>query len=144
MKQEESNRIMKKLITALFITCTISANAQTEINALLNKAKAKIESVNDYEAAGVMKTNVAFLKVPIAKVKIYFAKPNKLKVKSEKGISFIPKGAVSINLNNLTGSNKFTVIDAGTDKINGAIVRVAKLLPQDENSDVVLSTVFID
>ncbi len=135
---------MKKLLTVLFITSTISANAQTEINALLNKAKAKIESVNDYEAAGVMKTNVAFLKVPIAKVKIYFAKPNKLKVKSEKGISFIPKGAVSINLNNLTGNNKFTVIDAGTDKINGAVVRVAKLLPQDESSDVVLSTVFID
>ncbi len=134
---------MKKILTGLMLFCAMSSNAQ-DINVLLEKAKAKIESVNDYEAEGVMKTNVAFLKVPIAKVKVYFKKPNKLKVKSEKGISFIPKGAVSINLNNLTGSNKFTVIDAGTDKVNGVVVRVAKLLPIDENSDVVLSTVFID
>jgi outer membrane lipoprotein-sorting protein len=138
------NTTMKTILTAAILFFTNVAFAQTDINTLLNKAKAKIESVNDYEADGVMKTNVAFLKVPIARVKVYFKKPNKLKVKSEKGISFIPKGAVSINLNNLTGSNTFTVIDAGTEKINGQMLRVAKLLPTDDNSDVVLSTVYID
>jgi hypothetical protein len=135
---------MKTIITAIILFFTTTALAQTDINTLLNKAKAKIESVNDYQADGVMKTNVAFLKVPIARVKVYFKKPNKLKVKSEKGISFIPKGAVSLNLNNLTGSNKFTVIDAGTENIKGQILRVAKLLPTDDNSDVVLSTVYIE
>ena len=135
---------MKTLFTALLFTTTCSAFAQTDINILLNKAKAKIETVNDYTATGIMKTNVAFLKVPIAKVNVYFKKPNKLKVKSERGISFIPKGAVSINLNNLTGSNQFTVIDAGSEKVNGQMLRVAKLLPTDDNSDVVLSTVYID
>jgi hypothetical protein len=135
---------MKTIITAAILFFTTTALAQTDINTLLNKAKAKIESVNDYEADGVMKTNVAFLKVPIARVKVYFKKPNKLKVKSEKGISFIPKGAVSLNLNNLTGSNKFTVIDAGTENIKGQMLRVAKLLPTDDNSDVVLSTVYIE
>jgi hypothetical protein len=135
---------MKTIITAAILFFTNAAFAQTDINTLLNKAKVKIESVNDYAADGVMKTNVAFLKVPIARVKVYFKKPNKLKVKSEKGISFIPKGAVSLNLNNLTGSNKFTVIDAGTENIKGQMLRVAKLLPTDDNSDVVLSTVYIE
>ncbi len=135
---------MKKTAIIFLLLCGIKASAQQDINALLARAKATIESVNDYKATGRMKTNVAFLKVPIANVSVYFKKPNKLKVKSEKGISFIPKGAVSINLTNLTGTNKFTVIDAGTDKIAGKIVRVAKLLPEDDNSDVVLSTVYID
>ena len=135
---------MKKTTIIIFFFCSIKAFAQQDINILLAKAKATIETVNDYKASGRMKTNVAFLKVPIATVSVYFKKPNKLKVKSEKGISFIPKGAVSINLTNLTGTNKFTVLDAGTDKINGQTVRVAKLLPQDDNSDVVLSTVYID
>ena len=135
---------MKKITIIVFLFCSIKASAQQDINMLLAKAKATIETVNDYKASGRMKTNVAFLKVPIATVSVYFKKPNKLKVKSEKGISFIPKGAVSINLTNLTGTNKFTVLDAGTDKINGQTVRVAKLLPQDDNSDVVLSTVYID
>ena len=91
-----------------------------------------------------MKTNVAFLKVPVANIKVYFKKPNKLKVKSEKGISFIPKGAVSINMSNILGENNYTIIDAGTEMIGNTKVRVAKLLPNDDNSDVVLSTVYID
>ena len=86
-----------------------------------------------------MKTNVTFLKVPVANITMYFSKPNKLRIKSEKGVSFIPKGAVSINLGQLLQSNDFTVIDAGTDMVGKTEVRVAKLLPNDDNSDVVLS-----
>jgi outer membrane lipoprotein-sorting protein len=118
--------------------------AAQDINALVLKAKQKIDKVNDYEASGKMKTNVTFLKVPIATVKIYFKKPNKLKVKSEKGISFIPKGAVSINMNNILGNNDYTIIDAGKEMIGNNLVRVARLLPNDDNSDVVLSTIYID
>jgi len=118
--------------------------AQQDVNVLLQKVKAKIESVNDYEANGKMKTNVAFLKVPVATIKMYFKKPNKLKIKNEKGISFVPRGAVSINLNNILSGNKYTVIDIGEDKISGAKVRVVKLLPDDDNADIILSTLYID
>ncbi len=135
---------MKRILTSIILLISIKTFAQQDINIVLNKAKAKIETVTDYEATGIMKTNVAFLKIPIAKVKVYFKNPNKLKVKSESGISFIPKGAVSLNLNNLTGTNKFTVIDAGTETINGVLLRVATLIPQDRNSDVKISTVYID
>ena len=112
-----------------FLTISnLFAGAQ-EINSLVLKAKQKIDKVNDYEASGKMKTNVTFLKVPVATVKIYFKKPNRLKVKSEKGISFIPKGAVNINMNNLLGTNDYTVIDAGKEMLAGSQVRVARLLP---------------
>jgi outer membrane lipoprotein-sorting protein len=136
--------LLKTLCVNIFILLSVSLFGQQDINTVIAKAKAKLELVNDYEASGTMKTNVAFLKVPVAKVKVYFKKPNRLKLKSESGVSFVPKGAVSINLNNLTGTTNFTVIDAGTDKVDGVNVRVAKLLPQDDNSDVVLSTVYID
>ena len=115
-----------------------------DASALVQKVKAKMEKVNDYEAAGKMKTNVSFLKIPVATVKIFFKKPNKIKIKNEKGISFVPKGAVSINLNNVVGGGKYTVLDAGADKIDGVTVRVVKLLPDDDNADVVLSTLYID
>jgi hypothetical protein len=91
-----------------------------------------------------MKTNVAFLKVPESVVKIYFKKPNRLKIKNEKGISFVPKGAVSINLSNIINGEKYTALDAGMDKIGNTVVRVVKLLPVDDNADIVLSTVYID
>jgi outer membrane lipoprotein-sorting protein len=122
----------------------VNTTAQQDVNVLIKKVSAKINQVNDYEADGKMKTNVTFLKVPESTVKIYFKKPNKLKIKNEKGISFVPKGAVSINLNNIINGDKYTALDAGTDKIGNSLVRVVKLLPEDDNADVVLSTVYID
>ncbi|MDB5201954.1 MAG: hypothetical protein JWQ27_1363 [Ferruginibacter sp.] len=137
---------MKKnlLLTAFFAMLLSFVSQAQDINILLQKAKAKIETVKDYQAQGRMKTNVAFLKVPVATVSVFYKKPNRLKVKSEKGISFIPKGAVSINMSGILGNINFTVLDAGTDKINGTVVRIAKLLPTDDNSDIVLSTLYID
>ncbi|MEO6538332.1 MAG: hypothetical protein ABIT07_03565 [Ferruginibacter sp.] len=137
-------KISKMLLLVSCLSLSFNYACAQDINTLVQKAKTKIEGVNNYEASGKMKTNVAFLKVPVATVKVYFKKPNRLKVKSEKGISFIPKGAVSINLNNIIGEGKFTVIDAGTDKVGGTLVRVAKMLPVDDNNDVVLSTLYID
>ena len=134
----------KILILLVVAFCPVLLHAQ-DVNTLVQKVKAKLALVNDYEASGKMKTNVAFLKVPVANVKMYFKKPNKLKIKNEKGFSFIPKGAVNINMNNiLSAGGNYSVLDAGMDKIGGTAVRVIKLLPEDDNADVVLSTLYID
>lgn len=137
-------KLLKWMLFAVSIFTGASGKAQEDVNALIKKVSTKIDRVNDYVADGKMKTNVTFLKVPESVVKIYFKKPNKLKIKNEKGISFVPKGAVSINLNNIINGEKYTALDAGTDKIGNTIVRVVKLLPEDDNADVVLSTVYID
>lgn len=136
---------MKQIVSVLsFILLTSAAATAQDVNALIQKVKQKLEQVKDYEASGKMKTNVTFLKVPVADVKLYFKKPDKIKFKTSKGVSFIPKGAVSLNLNNILSNGKYTAIDAGTDKIGTTTVRVVKLLPEDDNSDVVLSTLYID
>lgn len=131
-------------ITYFFTTAPAFAQQPDDVQVLVQKVKDKINLVNDYTASGKMKTNVSFLKVPVAVVKLYFKKPNRLKIKNEKGISFVPKGAVNINMNNILSSGKFSVLDAGTDKIGNTVVKVVKLLPQDDNGDVVLSTLYID
>ena len=137
-------KILKQLFFTVFIGSSALLCTAQEINTLVLKAKQKIEKVNDYQAIGRMKTNVTFLKVPITNVKVYFKKPNKLKVKSEKGVSFIPKGAVSINMNNILAGNDYTIIDAGVEKLGNVPVRIARLLPNNDNNDVVLSTLYID
>jgi outer membrane lipoprotein-sorting protein len=110
---------------------------------LIDQIKAKQDKVNDYEAKGIMKTNVIFIKAPVANVKIYYKKPDKLRIKNEKGISFIPKGSVNVNLGNVFTNNvSYDIIDAG--KENGTDLRIIKLLPQNENSEIVLSTLYID
>jgi outer membrane lipoprotein-sorting protein len=129
------------LLSLVFSATTVVAQ---DVNQLVEKVKAKLNQVNDYEATGRMKTNVVFLKVPVANVKVYYSKPDKLKIKNEKGISFIPKGAVSINMNNVLTAKAFTAIDGGTTKIGNSSLRIVKLLPDDENSNIVLSTLYID
>ena len=109
---------------------------------LLLQVRSHLDKVRDYEATGKLKTNVVFLKTPIATIKVYYKKPDKLRIVNEKGISFVPMGSVNINLNNfLANAENFEVIDAGKE---AAGLRVLKLLPLEENSEIVLSTLYID
>ena len=135
---------MNRILIFIFIfQFSLFAKAQ-DVNVLVQKVKDKINLINDYEANGRMKTNVVFLKIPVATVKMYFKKPNRLRIKNEKGISFIPKGTVNMNMSNVLSSGKYSVLDAGADKVRGTPVKVVKLLPEDDNADVVLSTLYID
>ena len=135
---------MKSIVLFLFLFQLSFFTQAQDINVLVQKVKDKINLVNDYEANGRMKTNVVFLKVPVATVKLFFKKPNRLRIKNEKGISFVPKGAVNINMSNVLSSGKYSVLDAGNDKVGNIAVKVVKLLPEDDNADVVLSTLYID
>jgi hypothetical protein len=129
-------------LTGLMLCCFAALSAQSP-EALVQQVKSKLDKVNDYEAKGTMKTNVAFIKAPVATVKVYYKKPNKLRINNESGLSFIPKGSVNINLNNIfVNTDGFDMIDGGMEK--GTNLRIIKLLPKAENSDVVLSTLYID
>jgi len=136
-----NTKILYLTLLVLLFQKNISAQ---DINIVVGNARTKIEKVKDYEAIGKMKTNVTFLKIPIATIKLCFKNPNKFKLTSEKGLSFVPKGSMSINLNTIFNGNDFTIIDAGTENIDKTNVRVAKLLPDDDNSDLVLTTLYID
>ena len=135
--------MMKKtLLLLLVLSHVFIVKAQTADD-VIKKVKEKLDKVNDYEAKGKMKTNVIFIKAPIATVKVFYKKPNKLRISNESGISFIPKGSVNINLNNIfINTSGFDMIDMGKEaKTN---LRIIKLLPKDENAEVVLSTLYID
>ena len=134
---------MKRIIYLLPLCLLAVAAGAQDATELVQKVKAKLDRVNDYEASGEMKTNVSFMKVPAAQVKVYFKKPGKIKIKNEKGISLVPKGTVSISLNNLL-SGQYQALDGGSDNVNGVPVKVIKLLPVDENGEVVLSKLYID
>ncbi|MDQ6764179.1 MAG: hypothetical protein M3015_16340 [Bacteroidota bacterium] len=136
---------MKKFSFIFFISLSILSSAFTQdSNPLLEKVRDKLNRVNNYEADAVMTTDVSFLKVPKANVKVYFKAPAKLKIKNEKGISFVPKGAVGITLNNIISGNDFTVIDAGSTTVNSKPVKILKLLPTDEANNIILSSIYID
>lgn len=111
---------------------------------LAKKMQAKLATVNDYLATGIMKTNVSFMKVPPSSITVYYRKPDKFRIKKQDGITVTPKGGVSINLHSLIAGDNYTAVYAGQGIVNGIAVSIIKLLPLDENSEVVVSTLYIN
>jgi len=136
---------MMKKIMLLFLAAMLSfaASAQ-DMTPLIKKVKAKLDQVNDYIAEGVLKTDVTFIKAPAGKVKVYYKKPDKFKLKKDGGISILPKGGVSINIGNMIMLDSFVALAAGQVVIDGFKTEVVKLLPVNESSNIVLSTLYID
>lgn len=138
---------MKLLVPAsllmLFLLPGFVSRAQ-DANELIMKVKEKLALVNDYQAEGVMKTDVSFMKVPESKVTIYYKKPDKFKIRKQDGISIVPKGGGNINLASLFEGSNYTAVPAGKGTVNGSPAAIIKLLPLDEKSDIVVSTLYID
>jgi hypothetical protein len=111
---------MKKISILLFcIVLLQTTKAIAQGDPLIEKVAQKLATVNDYIAEGIMKTDVSFIKASLGKVKVYFKKPNLLKVRKEGGISLLPKGGVSLTLNTLLNTKQYTAIQAGTLVVNG-------------------------
>ncbi len=136
---------MKKIITTLIsIVLLQTTNALAQGDPLIDKVSRKLALVNDYVAEGVMKTDVSFIKASLGKVKVYFKKPNLLKVRKEGGISLLPKGGVSLTINTLLNTKQYTAIQAGTQVVKGKSLSVIKLIPNDDQLDWVIATLWID
>lgn len=135
---------MRNFLLFLFISCSVLRSSAQDMTALVMKVKSKLDLVNDYAAEGRMKTDVAFIKAPLGKVKVYFRKPDKFRLKKDGGISLLPKGGVSVNMNSLITTADFIALAAGDAVVNGIRTRVVKLLPANENSEIILTTLYID
>jgi len=135
---------MKRWSLLLLSACLfIQAKAQ-DVRELLKQVKAKYDLVNDYSADGTLKTNVQFMKTPVATVKVYYKKPDKLKIRNESGVSFVPKGAVNINMNNVLALENFEALEGASEKIAGISCRVVKIFPLSDEENISRATLYID
>lgn len=122
----------------------VQLSAKSQANPVVEKVRQKLALVNDYVAEGVMKTDVSFIKASLGKVKVFYKKPNLIKVKKDGGISLLPKGGVSITMNSLLNTNQYIAIAAGKQLYKGKSLEVYKLVPTDDQLDWVISTLWID
>ncbi|MCU0404781.1 MAG: hypothetical protein MUE99_09565 [Chitinophagaceae bacterium] len=78
------------LVVLLILSGVLLVRGQ-DATQLVKNVKAKLERVKDYSANATLRTDVPFLKVPVADVQVYFKLPNQFKITKEKGISILPK-----------------------------------------------------
>jgi outer membrane lipoprotein-sorting protein len=136
-------RSNKVVFFILLFQGTAIAGFSQNASQVIAQIREKLDRISSYESDAVLKTNVSFLKVPEAKVKIYFKQPDKIRIRNESGISLIPRGALIISLNGLLHGD-FTAIETGQDTMQGVTVRLIKLIPQDEKSPWVIATIYVD
>src|SRR6478736_4487399 len=131
-------------ILAFLVWLTPVKSFSQHDNPLLKRVQDRLNSVKDYRAEGMLHTDVSFIKIPDSRVSVLFKNPDKFRIHKQEGIAIVPKGGVTINLNSMIGGKNYTAVDAGKSSIAGKPVAVVKLLPLDDNSDIVLSTLYID
>jgi len=135
---------MRKIFVFFITYFIVAATTAQDMTPLVKKARAKLDLVSDYSAEGVMKTDIIFIKAPISKIKVYFKKPNKFKLKKDGGISLLPKGGISVNMSTIVAVDDYVALAAGTAIIDGYKTTIVKLLPNNEASNIVLTTMYID
>jgi outer membrane lipoprotein-sorting protein len=134
---------MRTLLVFILLFTVQHTFAQTA-DEIVAKLKAKLVSVKDYEAVGKLKTDVAFLKIPISAVRIFYKYPDLFRIKKDGGISVLPKGGIKVNMSATIADGNYTALLAGRIKWKDQDLAMVKLIPNDMNSDVVLTTLYVD
>jgi outer membrane lipoprotein-sorting protein len=109
---------------------------------LIDAVIKNFERVRDYEVDVDIKVDVDFLKVPESKAKIFFKQPDKIRLKSE-GFALLPKDGLDFSPALLSKKN-YTAIYEQDVLLNGIKTSVVKIIPLGEQSDIILSTLWID
>lgn len=128
------------LIFLLFITEIFSQ--QKIADELINSVITNFNRVKDYEVDIDIKVDVEFLKVPESKAKIYFKQPDKIRLKSD-GFALLPKDGLDFSPAALAKKD-YTAIYEQDVMLNGIKTSVVKVIPVGEQSNIILSTLWID
>ena len=134
---------MMKLLGGLFFTLLVHEGQSQSVDVVLKAIAQTFEKVNTYTAKAKMVTNVSFIKAPVSDVTIYYKKPNQLKIENKSGLSFIPKGSLNMELQQIIAHPEgMEKLDVGMDASG---YRMLKLFPtNEEKSDLILATLWID
>lgn len=133
---------MKKILLIILITLIEIIPQQKIADELINSVITNFNRIKDYEVDVEIKVDVDFLKVPDSKAKIYFKQPDKIKLKSE-GFALLPKEGLDFSPAVLAKKD-YTAIYERDLTLNGKKVSVVKVIPVGEQSNIILSTLWID
>lgn len=99
-------------------------------------------TVKDYSVDAHIKVDVDFLKTPDMDARIYFKQPDKVKLNSQ-GFAMLPKQAFNLSPERFLKDDHNSLY-VGQENINNSVCDVVKVLPKAEDSDIILSTLWVD
>jgi len=134
---------MKKIILVLLLLAHFPGfSQQNHPDDLLNALKRKYKTIRDYSVDATIVVDVWFLNMPDKKAKIYYKYPDKVHVET-KGFALLPKRTAGFDPGTFIGDN-YSAVFVKREKWGNAVIDVIKTIPNDIDSDVILSTFWID
>jgi outer membrane lipoprotein-sorting protein len=133
---------MKTLIILLFVGFGLSTAQKKDPEKILEEVKKNFSKVEDYVVDVNIKVDVDFLKVPETNAIIYFKQPGKMHLESG-GFALLPKEGMDFSPVGLL-EDEYTAIYERIDTLEGFRTDVIKVIPLTEQSDVVLTTLWVD
>ena len=109
---------------------------------ILQKVLSTFEKINDYSVDVRIKVDVSFLKIPDMEAKIYFKQPDKMRIKSD-NFAMLPKQGFNFSPVSLLRKSH-TAIFVKFENLRGIETAVIKVIPLEEKSEMILSTLWID
>lgn len=136
---------MRKYIAIILLLLMATGTARAaDAAGLFDALRQKVMTVKDYTADVKMKINVTYMRIPQLGGTLFYKYPDKMRLERHGGLSILPRKNVNLTLSNLIPSGAVMVLDAGTGTIAGRTVRLIKVVPEDEKSEIVLTKIWVD
>jgi len=128
----------------LLILTSCTASYAAEASALFESLRRKVLTVHDYTANVKMNINVTYMRIPQLSGTLYYKAPDKMRLERHGGLSLLPKKNINLTLSNLIPTGNVTVIEVGEAMLGNKKVRVLKVIPEDETSEIILAKLWVD
>lgn len=133
---------MKIIIAILLVLSTIGFSQSKDPDEILKTVIKNFDRVQDYVVDVNIKVDVQGVKVPETKAKIYFKQPDKIHLESE-GFAMLPKDGMLFSPSSLLKKDYTAIFEKDVD-LNGVKVSVIKVIPSGDQSEIILSTLWVD
>ena len=136
---------MRTLITILISLICLSTGftlPAQDAESLLKAVGQNMDKILRFEADALIKVDVDFINIKDRKMKVRFESPDKFTFDAE-GLALLPKKGMQMDYLQLLKA-KYTAIEVGEELIRTTKTRIIKVIPEAEDSDVILAQLWVD
>jgi hypothetical protein len=133
--------LIKSIILILSLAIFSSSQVK-DPEIILERVKNEFKKVENYKADISIKVDIPFIKIPSRKATIYFKQPDNIHIESD-GFAMLPKDGINFSPISLF-EKEYTSFYEKDEKLEDINAAVIKIIPLNDKSDLVLSTLWID
>lgn len=131
-----------KITITLFCWALSFALPAQDAELLLKSVGQTMDRILRFEADALVKVDVDFISIKDQRMKVKFESPDKFTFDAE-GLALLPKKGLQMDYLQLLKA-KYTAIDVGEELVRNKKTHVIKVIPEAEDSDVILAQLWVD